>query len=287
MSILDQLRNWAPTDNEGRTDFDDDVKRPYRSRVPREMIRTVKGATDLRDAMPARPQIPSAFAGTTDYANQKTDSRPYADEVGQPSERQRALIVKLVNELMTLDERKGADAAAYTLKMTQHAAWERNRKVNGKWVHGNTSRWIDTLLTVLKSLRSNPTAGTAVASTPSKPAFDAYDDVTDGNYAIVRDGKTRFYRITRRQGKGQYAGRTFTNIQERVSEALFPVRGQWPVRKAILDSIRTAGVVASHLLYSERLTRCWHCNILLTDDDNPYKPHGLGPVCGPKVMGPL
>jgi hypothetical protein len=32
---------------------------------------------------------------------------------------------------------------------------------------------------------------------------------------------------------------------------------------------------------------CWHCFKDIGDETNPYKPHGLGPVCGPKVMGSL
>lgn len=289
MGILDQLRNWAPEQAAGRTDFDDDVKRPYRSRVPRESIRIVKGATDLRDAMPI--PMPSVNAGMSDYANPKYDTRPFADQVGQPSEKQRALIVKLVGELMAMDVELGTKAAEYTIGMTNAAKWESRKG-------GNTSVWIGKLIEKIRDARhaarttqtrdyaGQPSYANAAPVVPAKPAYDDFADVTDGNYAVVREGKTHFYRITRREGKGQYAGRTFTNIQERASEELFSVRGPWAQRKGILDSIRIAGVDASHLLYSERLTRCWHCNILLTDDaTNPYRPYGLGPVCGPKVMG--
>lgn len=282
MGILDQLRNWTPDKLDGRSDFDDLPPAVYRPRQAREMQRVVKGATDLRDAMP-QATIPSAFAGqvVTDPDLQRRGTRRFADQVGQPSEKQRALIIKLVDELIALDAAKGQQAAEYTVRMTQEAAWM-NRAANGKT---RASNWIDTLITAVRHSRTNSAPATAPAA-PAKPQFDAYDDVTDGNYAIVRAGKTHFYRITRKAGKGQYAGRTFINIQERASEELFPVRGPWPQRRAILDSIRTAGVDAAHLLYSERLTRCWHCNILLTDDStNPYRPYGLGPVCGPNVMG--
>jgi hypothetical protein len=120
-----------------------------------------------------------------------------------------------------------------------------------------------------------------VADAPKK--FDAYDDITDGNYAIERDGKTHFYRVTRRAGKGQYAGRTFINIQERASDVLHPVRGNWTDRSAILNEIRAAGVDESHLMYADRLGRCWHCHASLTDDTgNPYRHLGLGPICGGK-----
>lgn len=272
MSILDQIRNWNP--NETRTDFDDDVKRPYRSRVPRESIRIVKGATDLRDAMPTRTANP-ATAGMTNYANQQIDTRPFADEIGQPSEKQRELIVKLINDLWALDEASATKAAEYTLSMTANKAWTRGRE-------GNASRWISRLIDRINTARKTPAVVAPAA--PAKPAYDAYTDITDGNYAIVREGKTHFYRITRREGKGQYAGRTFINIQERASDELFPVRGAWAVRKSILDSIRTAGVDAAHLMYADRLGMCWHCNRTLTDDvHNPYRKFGVGPVCGPKL----
>lgn len=290
MSILDQLRNWKPEQAEGRTDFNDDVKHAYRPRVARDMIRTVKGATDLRDAMPQRV-APSATAGMSDYANPKYDTRPFADQVGQPSTKQRELIVKLVTELMSCDETLGCQAAEYTVRMTNAAKWE-----SGKG--GNASAWIGKLIEKNRALRTapitapgadyvgQPSYANAAPAAPAKPAFDAYDDVTDGNYAIIRSGKTHFYRITRKQGRGQYAGRTFTNIQERASEQLFPVRGAWGLRKAILDEIRRAGVAASHLMYADKLGHCWRCNLALTDDTgNPYRVYGLGPDCGPKVMG--
>jgi hypothetical protein len=84
----------------------------------------------------------------------------------------------------------------------------------------------------------------------------------------------------------QYAGRTFLNIQERASDELFPVRGSWTARRAILDCIRHVGPAAAHLLYADKLGACWRCNKTLTDDTgNPYRVYGLGPDCGPKVMG--
>jgi hypothetical protein len=126
-------------------------------------------------------------------------------------------------------------------------------------------------------------APVAPVDTP-KPTYDTYDDVSDGNYAITdADGKNHFYRITRKAGKGQYAGRTFVNIQQRVSNDLYPVRGRWAVRAAILNSIRTAGVEAAHLAYATLMHKCWHCNADLTDNiGNPYFEMGLGPICGGK-----
>jgi hypothetical protein len=287
---------------DGRTDFDDDVKHPFRPRADRSDMDAPAEAAALRiPAAEIEAQSAAAWLrgrkdlgvyettspgprgnggnGMSNYANQKADTRPYRDEIGQPTDKQRALIIKLVKELLTVDPAKGKQAAEYTLRMTQNAAWEHGRG-------GNTSRWIDTLLTVLKNERATAPRQTvtvvAAPSAPVKPAYDAYDDVTDGNYAIVRKGKTHFYRITRSEGRGQYAGRTFINIQERASDELFPVRGAWAVRKSVLDGIRAAGVQVSHLLYADRLGMCWHCNRTLTDDvHNPYRKYGLGPICGP------
>lgn len=295
MDILDQLKSWTPDKTAGRSDFDDLAPSVYRPRVARESVRIVDATAGERSAEArAKAALRGKTNTNTDYATPKYDTRPFQDEVGQPTEPQRALIIKLVNELVTVDAVKGQQAAEYTVKMTNNAAWKRGKGEN-------TSRWISTLIDAVKHERSRrpshtanvapveyraAAAAAAAASAPGKPTFDAYNDITDGNYAVVRAGKTHFYRITRKAGKGQYAGRTFLNIQERASEELFPVRGAWHTRKAVLDSIRSAGVAESHLLYSERLTRCWHCNILLTDDTtNPYRPYGLGPICGPKVMG--
>lgn len=111
-----------------------------------------------------------------------------------------------------------------------------------------------------------------------------WDDITDGNYAFPYKGKTHFYRVSRREGKGKWAGRTFVNVQERASDELYRIDDR-KRQTAILHSIREHGVTASHLLFSTEMGQCWHCLKSLTDETNPYKVHGLGPVCGPKVMG--
>lgn len=128
---------------------------------------------------------------------------------------------------------------------------------------------------------ATPEVVTPTPVPPTTRSYDAYDDITDGNYAITdAEGKNRFYRISRKEGKGKYAGRTFVNIQERASEELFPVRGPWTVRARILDAIRTAGVEAAHMAYATLLGRCWHCHMALTDNTQPHFGRGLGPYCG-------
>lgn len=129
-------------------------------------------------------------------------------------------------------------------------------------------------------------AATAVKPTspaPTSQGVPNWDDITDGNYALPYNGKTHFYRVSRREGRGKWAGRTFVNVQERASDELYRV--EFKRGLAIMHSIREYGVEKAHLLFSTELGQCWHCLKSLTDDTNPYKVHGLGPVCGPKVMG--
>lgn len=121
--------------------------------------------------------------------------------------------------------------------------------------------------------------------TTSKATYDAYDDITDGNYAITdAEGKNHFYRITRKDGKGKHAGRKFINVQQRVSDDLLRVYGGWAVKRAILDKIRKAGVAEAHLAYATLMDSCWNCNKSLTDNiGNPHKSRGLGPDCGERM----
>ena len=121
----------------------------------------------------------------------------------------------------------------------------------------------------------------------SKPAaevkkFDDYADVVNGNYAYAYNGKAHFYRVTREEGKGKWAGTTFINVQERASDELFRVYG-YDMKKSILSEIRKAGISESQKLFAEKLGRCWRCGKSLTDELNPYKDQGLGPDCGTKV----
>ena len=135
---------------------------------------------------------------------------------------------------------------------------------------------------VLDWLRGLPYAEKK-ASSPSKGAPN-WDDIPDGNYAFEYQGKTHFYRVSRKAGKGKYTGRTFVNVQERASSVLYRV-DDYKRRAAILRSIREKGPEACGLLFAERLGKCRFCFEDLTDEDNPYKVRGAGPVCGPKHLG--
>lgn len=288
--ILDRIRTMTPESLAGvRSDFDDLPAPVYVSRTSKNMVRIVEGADDLKVNRPA-PKNPGmvkaadwsgpdmgAYPGEAGH-NGDTCNGPCCDAPAPVrdgrSPRQVETMAGLLDQLEALDHELSVTARTYTEGMTKHGKWTPGRE-------GTASVWIGNMIRKVRELKARP-----VPQATDKPDFDDFADITDGNYAIVREGKTHFYRVTRKAGKGQYAGRTFTNLQERASDSLFRVEGPWPVRKAILNAIREAGVEASHLLYSSALSRCWHCNITLTDDrDNPYHAHGLGPVCGPKVMG--
>lgn len=120
------------------------------------------------------------------------------------------------------------------------------------------------------------------AATAQKSSYDMYEDIVDGNYAYEWNGKTRFYRVVRKAGKGKWEGQTFINVQERASEELFPIYNR-ETRKAILTTIRENGPAICQKIFAEKLGRCWRCGKILTDEFNPYKEQGLGPDCGTKV----
>jgi hypothetical protein len=123
-------------------------------------------------------------------------------------------------------------------------------------------------------------------SAQARPKYVTAEMLPEGNYAVPgKDGgKTRFYRVSHKAGKGKWAGTTFVNIKQRVSDDLFELPNR-ASEAAAKWSIVEFGYEASRLLFAEKYDSCWHCFKGLTDEDNPYKVHGLGPVCGPKVMG--
>lgn len=105
--------------------------------------------------------------------------------------------------------------------------------------------------------------------------------VPNGGYAVEVDGKTHFYVVKNAKTP---TGRKFRTVRERASDTLHKMYKNQQV--AALRAIEAAGQEAARMMYSERLGACWKCTRTLTDDTgNPYRPYGLGPDCGPKVMG--
>lgn len=111
-------------------------------------------------------------------------------------------------------------------------------------------------------------ANAPVQPTPAPRAFDAYDDIPDGYYAVSNnDGDTSFYRVRRHQG------RLFIDLQ--VSDAF--TRIPWATRKAALDKIRTDTPIAAGERYARELGRCYRCGRTLTDEVS--RAMGIGPTC--------
>lgn len=127
-------------------------------------------------------------------------------------------------------------------------------------------------------------AGTAEGS-PAVAGYTAKvrklrDQVPDGRYAVNVPGfgqdKLQFFRIS--------TGKTgFTRVGLYSSDMLNPV--QWSQYAKVLEAIAQAGAAEAGKVYAEKIGKCYKCNRQLTDEHNAYKVFGLGPDCGPKVMG--
>jgi hypothetical protein len=125
------------------------------------------------------------------------------------------------------------------------------------------------LITALKAL---PKRRIEPAAHPEQPWRKLSREVPAGNYKITdAEGKNHFYRIS--VGKNGYY-----KLQERASEELhFVSLNRYA---GILQAILNTGVESARLAYSTDQTRCWHCNLKLTDNTQPHYARGLGPKCG-------
>lgn len=256
--ILDRIRNTTVADlDKVSGDFSDLAPAPYRPRVAPEMIRTVKGATDLQDAMPVR--VPSVNAGTVRTDGSGTmDNRPFK---GQPTERQRAFMASLMLELVGLDFATWEQGQAYMVRMDAAEAWNPGRGENA-------SRWIDSLKKKVETLK----AAAPVAPMPEPvEVADPFDDVPKGYYALTADGITKFYRVTK------WEGRTYLKIQ--ASDEFHPIRNR-TTKAMIIDCIRKdiPGAMAS---YGQHIGRCGRCHRTLTDELS--RSRGIGPDCWGKM----
>lgn len=102
-------------------------------------------------------------------------------------------------------------------------------------------------------------------------------EVPDGRYAVrINGSKLRFFLV--KTGK---TGRIV--VKEYASDTLYD--RTFKEYKGILEAIVEAGPEQARLTFAREMGRCWRCGIGLTDENNPYKLYGLGPDCGPKVMG--
>lgn len=118
-------------------------------------------------------------------------------------------------------------------------------------------------------------AGPAAPS-KAEEAFKANSmpEVAAGRYAIVIDGVTKFYRITK--GKNAWAGRTF--IEAQASDDHYPVRS-FAARNEVLRAISVNPAEAA-TRYGVELGSCHRCGRTLTDETS--RALGIGPECRKK-----
>lgn len=256
--ILDQIRNTTVADLDNVSgDFSDLPSPVYRPRVEREMIRVVKGATDLKDAMPVR--MPSANAGMVRLdGTGPTDNRPFKDD--QRSEGQIRYMDNLIDWITEKDAELGAKARAWTDGMTGA----------GKWVAGrdtNVSKWIDSL----KAKNAELNAAAKLAP-KAAPVVEDFGNVPTGYYALSTEDGIKFYRVTRSDD-----GRTFLRVQ--ASDEFHLIRNL--VTKTEIINAILADVRGAHALYGQHIGRCGRCHRTLTDELS--RSRGIGPDCWEKI----
>jgi hypothetical protein len=111
------------------------------------------------------------------------------------------------------------------------------------------------------------------ADTTARPSTEP-SDVPAGRYAIVEEGVTKFYRVSK--GKNQWAGRTFVNAQ--ASDEQYPVRN--PVKVVMILAAISEDLAGAATRYGLELGRCYRCGRTLTDETS--RALGIGPECRKK-----
>lgn len=285
MDILTRMRNTTVADLEGvRSDFDDLPTPVYVSRQPKNMVRIVEGADDLKVNRPA-PKNP----GMTKASDWSHNDSPMAREarclecsgfhaggascagdspapvrpVGM-SVRQREVMFGLVEQLDDLDAEDYVIAARkYIDKMDAANAWTPGKE-------GNASRWIGNLIKKVRELKARP-----VQMTTPSDADAPFQAIPNGYYAVADSGPDdlHYFRISRFRDGG-------VKVQEQASDTLHPVR-RGGRRTAILNTILHVGPAAASALYGQTIGRCGRCNRTLTDATS--RARGIGPDCWDKM----
>jgi hypothetical protein len=261
MDILDRIRNTRPEDLVGVPSTFDDLPVPtIRRRAPKDMIRTVEGADDLKVNRPA-PKNPGMVKTQSWESFEKV-----MDRKDPRSDRQVELMESLVGQLNDLDPEIGTQARTYTDGMTSHGKWTGGRD-------GNASRWIGNMISKVRELK-DASQRTTIKTT------DSYADVPDGYYAVQDSGPGdwKFYRVSTGRAGTTYAGRRFLKVQ--ASDELHPVRNG-NVYRAVFNTIRAMGPAASMAAYGQHIGRCGRCHITLTDAES--RAFGIGPHCRSKM----
>lgn len=104
------------------------------------------------------------------------------------------------------------------------------------------------------------------------PSHEPSGYVPEGRYAIVHEGTLKFYHV-RRPTEGQWAGRTFIDVQ--AGDDFHKVASP-RVRRTVLHLIGL-DVQQAMLRYGQEIGACGHCGRTLTNEVSRLA--GIGPVC--------
>lgn len=273
--------------NETRFDFDDLIPSTTRKRYVdlRDATRIVPGADDLVHPMAGRssggvahstPEIPDM----TGHAI-KTE----ADEDLAPrdlrTEGQINYMELLISWIAEKDAKLGADARAYTDRMTAAGKWQPGRG-------GNVSIWIDRLKAKNAELKDRP------VPVAEAPVAEAPVEVVAGNvqhdempvkenkngkpmpmyYAVEIESVTKFYRIKAGTKPGWWW------IDAQASDDFHPVKNVG-TKNMILRAILAQGAEECLRNYGRLIGSCARCHATLTDETS--RANGIGPDCEGKM----
>jgi hypothetical protein len=279
--ILDRIRNTTVADLENVSgSFDDVAPAVYTPRIPKNMVRIVEGADDLKVSRPA-PANPG-MVKTQDWTG---NDSPMAREArclecdgfhrggascGPTDARSEGQVRYMDNLIEWITEK---DQAAGNAART----WTDNVTTAGKWSYDKAdkfsiSSWIDRLKA--KNAELNETAKTTPVAAPTND----FSDVPDGYYAVDGPEGMKFYRFRTAGRNATYPGRRYLKVQ--ASDEFHPIRNA-STKATILTAIRDAGPAASMALYGQHIGSCGRCNRTLTDAVS--RTRGIGPDCWGKM----
>lgn len=306
--ILDRIRATTPETLAGvRSDFDDAPTPIYRPKQPKNMIRTVEGADDLKVTRPA-PVAPGmskaqdwsdapatrearclecdgfhafgASCGPKTFAHdgEYCDDRRCCPEASKDmrSEGQVRYMDNLISWITEKDQATGDAARTWTDNVTAAGKWSWDKA--DKF---SISGWIDRLKA--KNAELNSISRVEIHDGP-----DTYPTINDElptrkdksgkhihlYYAVEIEGTLKFYRIK----QGRKAGFFFIDVQ--ASDEFHPIRNG-VTKRAIVKAIVEAGPENCMALYGQHIGACGRCGRTLTDAES--RARGIGPDCWEKM----
>jgi len=276
--ILDRIRETTPDTLEGVSSSFDDAPRPvYVSRRPKNMIRTVEGADDLKVSRPA-PKAPG-MVKTSDWSGDDSPMTTPGDPHDARSEGQVRYMDNLISWIMEKDGDAGAAARTWTDNVT----------VAGKWSYDKAdkfsiSAWIDRLKAknaeLNAAVKNDPrtTAGPVLTGNVGHDALIVRENRSGKPmpqyYALREDGVVKFYRVKAGTKPGWWW------IDAQASDEFHPIKNV-ARKNEILRAIIAAGPEASMRLYGQELGSCGRCHRTLTDETS--RANGIGPECEGKI----